>query len=127
LGTGFFVHKRITSAVKKVGFVNDGMLYIILRGHWYDIIVLIVHALTEDKIDNVKDSFYEDVEHVFDKFPKCHMKILLGDLRAKVGREDIFKPPVGCESLHEVINYNGVGVVNCVTSKSDCQKYNVPA
>jgi hypothetical protein len=32
------------------------------------------------------------------------MKILLGDLNAKVGREDIFKPTIGNESLHEIIN-----------------------
>jgi exonuclease III len=32
LGTGFFVHKRIISAGKKVEFVSDRMSYIILRG-----------------------------------------------------------------------------------------------
>jgi hypothetical protein len=36
-----------------------------------------VHTPTEDNIDDVKDSFYEELEHVFDKFPKYHMKILL--------------------------------------------------
>jgi hypothetical protein len=35
---------------------------IILGGHWFDIIVLYVHAPTEDKIDEVKDSFYEGIE-----------------------------------------------------------------
>jgi hypothetical protein len=43
----------------------------------------------------VKDSFCEELERIFDKFPKYHMKILLGDLNAQVGREDIFKPTIG--------------------------------
>jgi hypothetical protein len=30
------------------------------------------------------------IECVFDKFPKHHMKILLGDFNAKIGREDLF-------------------------------------
>jgi hypothetical protein len=48
LGTSFFIHKRIMSAVKRVEFVTDRMSYIILRGRWYNIIVLNVHASTED-------------------------------------------------------------------------------
>jgi hypothetical protein len=87
LGTGFLVHKRIISAVKKVQFVSDRMSYIIVRGGWCHIIVLNVHATTEDKTDDVKDSFYEQLERVLDKFPKYHMKILLGDFNAKVGRD----------------------------------------
>jgi exonuclease III len=59
------------------------------------IIVLNVHAPTEDKTDDVKDSFCEELERVFDKFPKYHMEILLGDFKAKVGKEDIFKPTIG--------------------------------
>jgi hypothetical protein len=52
------VRKIIISAVKRVQFVNDRMLYTILRGSWCHIIVLSVHAPTEDKTDDVKDSFY---------------------------------------------------------------------
>jgi hypothetical protein len=78
------------SAVKRVQFVSGRMSYIIQRGHWYDIIILNIHAPAEDKIDDMKASFYEELECVFDKFPKYHMKILLGDFSAKVGREDLF-------------------------------------
>jgi hypothetical protein len=66
LGTGFFVHKGFISAVKRVEFVSDRMSYIILRGRWCDI-VLKVRAPTEDKIDNVKDSFYEYSINCLDK------------------------------------------------------------
>jgi hypothetical protein len=88
------VHKRIISAVQRVEFVRDRMSYIILRGRWCHIIVLNVHNPTDDKTDDVKDSLYKELEHVLDKFPTYHMKILLGDFNAKVGREDIFKPPI---------------------------------
>jgi hypothetical protein len=47
------------------------MSYIILRGHWCDIIVLNVHAPTEDKMDD-KDRFYEELEQVFYNFSKLH-------------------------------------------------------
>jgi hypothetical protein len=117
LGTGLYVHNRIISAVKRVEFVSDRMSYIILRGRWCDIIVLNVHAPTEDKIDDMQDRFYEDLEYVFDKIPKYHMKILLGNFPAKVGREDIFKPTTRNDSLRAISSDNGVRVVNLVTSK----------
>jgi hypothetical protein len=87
--------KRIISAVKRVEFINDRISCIILRGRWCDIIVLSVHAPTEGKIDDMKNRFYEEIEHGFDKFPKYHMKILLGDFDAKVGREDICNQQLG--------------------------------
>jgi hypothetical protein len=71
-----------------------------------------IHAPTEVKIDDIKDSFYEELECVFDKFSNCHIKMLLGDFSAKVGREDIFKPANGNESLHEISNDNGLKVVD---------------
>jgi hypothetical protein len=94
------------------------MSYIILRGRWCHIIVLNVHAPTEDKTDDVKGSFYKELECVFDKSPKYHMQILLGNFSAKVGEKDIFKPTIENESLHEISNDNGVRLVNFATSKN---------
>jgi hypothetical protein len=47
LGSGFFIHKRFVSAVKRVEFVSDRLSYIILRGRWCNINVLKAHAPTE--------------------------------------------------------------------------------
>jgi hypothetical protein len=58
------------------------------------------HAPTEEKSDDSKDSFYEELEQVFDHFPKYCKKILLGDFNTKVGKENIFKLTIGNERLH---------------------------
>jgi exonuclease III len=93
--------RRIISAVKRVEFVIDWMSYIMLRGRWCHIIVLNVHASTDDNINDMKETFYEELERVFDNFRKYRTKILFGDFNAKVGREDILKP-IGNESLHVI-------------------------
>ena len=107
---------RIVSAFKRVEFVSDRMSYIVLRVRWCNIIVL--NAPSEEKSDDSKDSFYEELGKVFDHFPKYHMKTILGDFNAKVGKENIFKPTIGNECLHQDSNNNGVRIVNFATSKN---------
>jgi hypothetical protein len=70
-------------------------IYIALRSCWCNIIFLNVHAPTEEKHSDSKESFCEGLEQVFNHFPKYHMKILL---------EEIFKHTIGNESLQEDSN-----------------------
>jgi len=46
------------------------------------------------------------------------MKILLGDFNTKEERENISKPTIGNESLHQDSDDNGVRIVNIATSKN---------
>jgi hypothetical protein len=48
------------------------------------------------------DSLYEELQCVFDKFPKYHMKMLL-DFSAEVGSEDIFKPTVRMKGYTKLV------------------------
>ena len=41
------------------------MSYIVLKGRWCNIIVLHVHAPSEEKSGDSKGSFYEELEQVF--------------------------------------------------------------
>ena len=77
-----------------------------------------MHTPSEEKSDDSKVSFYEESEQAFYHFPKYHIKILLRDFNAKVGRENIFKPTIGNDSLHQDSNDNVVRIVNFVTSKN---------
>ena len=113
----YFYHRKV-SAVKKTEFVGNSVSYIVLRGRWCNIIVLNVHAPSEEKCDDSKESLSEELEQDFDHFLKYHMKILLGDFNAKVGGENIFKLTTGNESLHQDNNDKGVRNVNFATSKN---------
>jgi hypothetical protein len=86
------------------------------------IILLNVHASTEDKSGNTKDSFYEKLRHIFNQFPKYHMKILLADFNAEVSRGH-FRPALGMRVYMRlfiivvvvVVVVNGVRVANFST------------
>jgi len=77
-----------------------------------------VHAPSEKKSDDSKDSFNEELEQVlFYNFPKYNMKIVVGDFNARVGRGIISKPTIGNGSLHQDSEDNVVRIVKFATSK----------
>ena len=67
------------------------------------------------KSDDSKDSFYEEIEEVFDLFPNYHMEILLRYFNLKLGRKNILKPTIENESLHQGSSDTGVRIVNSAT------------
>jgi hypothetical protein len=54
------------------------------------------------------------------------MKFILGDFYAKVRIENIFKPTIGNERLHQDANDKGAGMVNLVTKNFGCLEHHVP-
>jgi hypothetical protein len=66
-------------------------------------------VMIQETVSN--DEFDQD----FNRFLKYQMKQLLGDFNVKVGRENIIKPTIGNESLHQDGNDNAVRIVNVGT------------
>ena len=75
--------------MKTVEFVSDRLSYIMLRGRSRNIFVVNVHTTSEEKSEESKDSFYEELEQVFYHFLKYHMKIRR--FQCKSGERDYFQ------------------------------------
>jgi exonuclease III len=69
--------------------------------------IISVHAPTEEKTDEEKEKFYEDLRKVHNKIPKHDVVIILGDLNAKIGKEDVYQNVAGKNTLHKISNRNG--------------------
>jgi hypothetical protein len=85
LGTEFFVHHRIVSAVKRGELIMNRMYekqnlllvigcHIVLRGHWCNIFALNVHALREEKSDDSNYRFMRNMSRVSIIFPSTIQK-----------------------------------------------------
>jgi hypothetical protein len=81
---------------------------------WCDI-VLSVRATTGDKCDDAKGTFYEELECIFDHFPKYHMKFCYETSVQRWGGKIFSIRKLEMKSLHETSNSNGVRLINFAT------------
>lgn len=68
----------------------------------------------EDKNRQEKETFYEELERAYRQYPRNDAKIILGDMNAKIGQEELYRPAIGKYSLHKD-NDNGVRLINMAT------------
>jgi len=75
-----------------------------------------IYALTEDKEDEIKEQFYEELQRTQDRVPKHDIIIIMGDMNAKFGKEKVFSQAIGRHTLHNISNENGEMVANYAIS-----------
>lgn len=87
---------------------NDPKISVLtIRAQWFNVSLISVHALTENKLQEEKEIFYEDLESFINTLPTNNIHILLGDLNAKIGKKVAFKQTIDLHSLHDTTNDNG--------------------
>lgn len=80
-------------------------------------VLINVHAPTEDRGDDEKEEFFGTLDYVYDSSTGIN-KIIVGDLNAKVGRESEYRTTTEGYSLHEDTNNNGNMLIDFATEKT---------
>jgi hypothetical protein len=69
--------------------------------------LICAHAPTEEKSEIENDRFYEGLERTRKQCPSYNIKIILGNIKAKVGKEVWTEADVGTSGLHDKSNNKG--------------------
>jgi exonuclease III len=88
-GTGLLLLKKMQNYV--IGFepYNEQLCKLRIKGKYNNIAVISVYAATEDHTEETKEQFYDNLKYLLDKTPKNDTIIILGDVNAHLGRENI--------------------------------------
>jgi exonuclease III len=99
---------------KILGFepISDRICKLRVKGKFYNITLINVYAPTEDKKEEMKEQFCEELQRTQDRVPKHDIIIILGDTNAKLEKEKVFSQVVGRRTLHNTSNENGEMVAN---------------
>jgi exonuclease III len=86
-GVGFVVSKRVKDLVIDFEAVNSRICCIRMKGKFFNYGFMNAQAPTEDKLEEDKEEFYEHLEIVYRRCPRHEVKIIMGNMNAKIGRE----------------------------------------
>jgi len=89
----------------------------VLEDYFFNYSLICVHTPTEEKDENEEDNFYEDLDQIYEECQKRDAKIIIGDLNAKIGQEEMYRPITRKYNLHTLSNANGTRLLNFVCSK----------
>jgi len=117
-GCRFYVRGEFLKHCKDFKIINERICYLRLKAKWFSCTLINLHEPTNEKMEEVKEEFYNLLEQNRNQIANSDIKIILGDFNAKVGKEDIYKPTISNESLHNETNNNGIKMIKFAVSKS---------
>jgi len=103
--------------------INERICCLRLKAKWFSCTLINVHAPTNEETAEIKEGFYNLLQQNINQIARSDIKIILGDFNAKVGKESIYKPTNGNESLRNETNNNRIKMIQFAICK--CKNYNV--
>ena len=113
-GCGFAVSKRLSYLVSRFTLFSERLAAIRVKAKYFNISLICAHAPTEDKDDQTKEAFYDQLETLYHKCPKHDVKLVIDDFDAKVGREGDFGPMVRKDAMSD----NGMRLISFAASQN---------
>ncbi|PNF38233.1 hypothetical protein B7P43_G11852 [Cryptotermes secundus] len=117
-GVAFVIEQEFKSAIINFKPISERICTLRIRTKFFNMTLMNVHAPTEEKEEEVKDYFYQQMEETYDSIQSNDIKFILGDLNAKIGKEKEHRGVIGSESLHCTTNHNGIKLINFSESKN---------
>lgn len=118
LGTGFIVNKRTGENVIDFEARSPRLCKLRIKSQFFNYSIINAHAPTEEKSETEKEDFYHELETMLLTCPKHDIKIVIGDMNAKVGQEKQYYPTIGRNSLHKESNENGTRMIHFAASQN---------
>jgi endonuclease/exonuclease/phosphatase family metal-dependent hydrolase len=118
LWVAFIVERSMKRNILDFKAVDERICILKIKTKFHNTSFINVHAPTEENEEIEKEAFYQKVEEVYDACPSNDIKILLGDLNAKVGREEIYQGLIRRHSMHLNTNNNGQRLVEFAAAKN---------
>jgi hypothetical protein len=113
----FVVHQDYIGAVLGFQLINERICTLTVKSRYFNTCFIRVHAPTEEAEEEMQDRFYEKLVDVYDRAAEYDVNILVGNMNAKVGKDNIYRPTTGKESIHDVSNNNGMRLIDVTISR----------
>ena len=92
--------------------IDSRMCVLRIRGKFKNYSYICAHAPTEEKSERKKYQFYEQLDRTYKRCPSYDIKIILGNMNVKVGKEIWTGIAVGTCGLHDESNDDRTCIIN---------------
>lgn len=106
-GVAIILKKGVEKCLMEWKPINNRLIKVRLRGKQVNMSIIQCYAPTNDADDEEKDNFYELLQKEVDSLPRYDLVIVIGDLNAKVGKDNTFYTRTMGKHGCGVMNENG--------------------
>jgi exonuclease III len=93
-GCGFYVSEEFLKYVKDFKIINERICCLRLKAKWFSCSLINVRAPTNEKMDEIKEEFYDLLEQNINQVARSDIKIILGDFNADLVKKAYTNPPM---------------------------------